>query len=47
MGVTIGSSRKMRPAVSDLRGFRKRIRLGYHSRKFNGVWAQETVKTAP
>ena len=37
----------MRPVGGDLRGFRKRIRLGYHSRKISGIWAQETAKTAP
>lgn len=44
---TMGTPHKMCPAVGDLRGFRKRIRLGYHSRKSSGVWAQETTKTAP
>ena len=44
---TMGTAHKMRPVGDDLRGFRKRIRLGYHSRKFSGVWAQETAKTAP
>ena len=37
----------MHPVGGGLRGFRKRIRLGYHTRKFSGVWAQETDKTAP
>lgn len=44
---TMGRLHRMRPVGGGLRGFRKRIRMGSHSQKFRGVWAQETAKTAP